>query len=63
MEQLKKMYSVAEIARIYGFKDEAVRDMCHARGEKFAYQLNGGKWYIDLKKFKAYLERKRREKG
>lgn len=60
-EVLKKYYSVTEIAKIFGFTPKIVREMCHARGQQFAFKPTGGRFYIDYKLFKAYLERKRRQ--
>lgn len=57
--QLEYM-SVSAIAEKFGFKAEIVRNMCHARGQRFAYRLvPNGKFWIDPIRFKDYIERKR----
>lgn len=62
VESLTKYLSVSEIAERYGFTEKAVRELCHARGQRFAFKLKEkGRYYIDHKKFRAHLERKRRE--
>ena len=51
--------SAKETAERFGMKLKEVRNVCHARGQKFAYQLvPGGKFYIDPDKFQAFMERK-----
>ena len=51
--------SVTVIAKKYGFKPEVVRNMCHARSQRFALRLvPNGKFYIDPVKFQAYIERR-----
>lgn len=56
---INQYQSVTAIARIYGFKAEVVRNMCHARGQRFAFRLvPNGKFYIDPVKFQAYIERR-----
>lgn len=51
--------SAKETAERFGMKLKEVRNLCHARGQKFAYQLvPGGKFYIDPDKFQAFMERK-----
>lgn len=50
--------SARETAKQFGMHLDKVRNLCHARGQKFAYQLvPNGKFYIDPVKFKAYIER------
>lgn len=62
VENLKQFYSVAQIAKFYGFTPKTVRELCHSRGQTFAFKLKpSGRFYINAKKFKAYIERKRRE--
>lgn len=54
-----KHKSVTEIAEEYGFDKRDVRNMCHSKGNKFAYRLYpNGKFYIIPEKFKDYIERK-----
>lgn len=61
-ETLKKYYSVSEVAKIYGFTTATVREMCWARGSKFAFRKTPrGKFYIDIRRFREYIDRKRRE--
>lgn len=60
-ESITRYKSVSEIAEMYGMSKDTVRDMCHARGARFAIKPNGGKIYIDHRRFREYLERKRRE--
>ena len=61
-ESIAKYKSVSEIAELYGMTAKTVREMCNARGARFAFKLkDGGRYYIDARKFREYLERKRRE--
>ena len=54
-----KFYKASEIAEIYGMKAEIVRNLCHARGQKFATRLvPNGRFYIDREKFDDFLRRK-----
>lgn len=62
VEHLKKFYSVSEISKMYGFTQKAVRELCHSRGSNFAFKIKeNGRFYIDAKKFKEHIERKRRK--
>ena len=62
MEDITTKYkSVSEISKLYGISRDMVREMCHARGQKFAFKPNGGKFLIDHRRFREYLDRKRRE--
>lgn len=62
MESLQKYYSVRQIAELYGFTTKTVREMCNSRGQQFAFKIkDGGRFYIDHKRFRQYIERKRRE--
>ena len=62
MESLQKYYSVRQIAELYGFTPKTVREMCNSRGQQFAFKIkDGGRFYIDHKRFRQYIERKRRE--
>lgn len=58
---MEKLLSCKEISEKFGLKVEIVRNMCHARGQRFAYRLNGpkSKFHIDPVRFQDYLERKR----
>lgn len=52
--------SAKEIAKDFGMKLDVVRNLCHARGQRFAYQLvPNGKFYIDPVKFQEFIERRR----
>ena len=56
-----KFYSTKEIAEMFGFKVETVRNLCSARAQRFARRLvPGGRYYIELTAFEEYLERLRR---
>lgn len=51
--------SVTAISKAFGIKAETVRNMCHARSQRFAFRLvPNGKFYIDPVKFQAYIERR-----
>ena len=34
-----RFYKATEVAKIYGMTAEAVRNLCHARGQRFAMRL------------------------
>ena len=56
---MSKLYKAAEIAEIYGIPAETVRNLCHARGQRFATRLvPRGRWYIDSVKFEEFWARK-----
>lgn len=62
MESLTKYKSVAEIADYYGMTPKTIRELCNSRGQRFAFKLKDkGRFYIDARKFREYLDRKRRE--
>jgi len=62
VESLTKYLSVSEIAEKYGLTPKTVRELCNARGQRFAFKLKDkGRYYIDHRKFREHLERKRRE--
>lgn len=55
MEQ--KYYKVREVAQIFGLKPAIVRQFCHAKGQRFAFQpVRRGNLYIDIKKFEDFLK-------
>ncbi len=55
MEQ--KYFKVTEVAKIFGLKPAVVRQLCHARGQRFAFQpVKGGNIMIDLKKFELFMK-------
>lgn len=50
---------VKEIAEMYNLPADLVRNLCHARGQRFAMKLvPRGRWYIDSERFGEFLERK-----
>ena len=53
--------SCKEIANRFGMDVRMVRNLCHARGQKFAYQLNKphGKYYIDPDQFEHFIRERR----
>lgn len=56
MEQ--KYYKVSDVARIFGLKPQIVRNYCHAKGQRFAFQPSGkgGCILVDIKKFEDFLK-------
>lgn len=55
MEQ--KYYKVTEVAKIFGMKPALIRQFCHARGQRFAFQLvKRGNILIDVKEFEKFLK-------
>ena len=55
MEQ--KYYKVREVAQIFGLKPAIVRQFCHAKGQRFAFQpVKRGNLMIDIKKFEDFLK-------
>lgn len=52
--------SVTQTAQRYGIPRRTVLEFCNARGQKFAFKPNGGKFLIHRQGFKEYLERKRK---
>lgn len=52
--------SVTQTAQRYGIPRRTVLEFCNARGQKFAFKPNGGKFLIHRQAFKEYLERKRK---
>ena len=56
---MERFYKATEIAKLYGMTAETVRNLCHARGQKFATRLvPNGRLYINREKFEEYLKRK-----
>ena len=50
-----------EIAAKFGLSDDLVRNLCHARGQRFAVRLvPNGRWYIDDEKFEEFWNRKQK---
>lgn len=55
MEQ--KYFKVSKIAQIFDLKPAVVRQFCHAKGQRFAFQpVKGGNILIDIKKFEDFLK-------
>ena len=53
----KQLYKVSDIAKMFSMRPQMVRQFCHAKGQKFAYQpIKNGNFYIDPEKFKRFLE-------
>ena len=51
--------SSREIAEIYGMDVRTVRNLCHARGQKFAKRpVTGGRFYINEELFQNFLDRR-----
>ncbi len=56
---MERYYKATEIANLYGMTAETVRNLCHARGQKFATRLvPNGRFYIDRAKFEEFMRRK-----
>ncbi len=56
---MERFYKATEIAEMYGMTAETVRNLCHARGQKFATRLvPNGRFYINREKFEEHLKRK-----
>ena len=56
---MDKFYKATEIAKLYGMTAETVRNLCHARGQKFATRLvPNGRFYIDRERFEKFLEKR-----
>ena len=55
------LLSATQIAEQYNLDVRLVRNLCHARGQRFAYRLNGpkGKFYIDSIKFQEFIRERR----
>ena len=59
---MDKFYKATEIARLYGMTAETVRNLCHARGQKFATRLvPNGRFYINRERFEDFLKRKQEQ--
>lgn len=55
--QIQKYYKVSKVAQIFDLKPAIVRQFCHARGQRFAFQpVKGGNILIDIKKFEEFLK-------
>ena len=60
-EDLQEYADVKTISAMTGISRTYILEMCHARGAKFAFKPGGGKFLIDVEKFKNYLERRTHE--
>lgn len=58
---MQALKSTKEIAQIFGIPERRVRDLCNARGQKFAVRLTKpkGKFYIDPDLFERFLKERR----
>jgi len=56
----ERFYKVSEISEIFGLPCKVIRDMCYARGQRFAFKPGGakGNWRINKERFEKYLERR-----
>lgn len=61
MRQVTPYRSATEIAEMFNLDVRVVRNLCHARGQRFAYRLNGpkGKFHIDPVKFHEFIKERR----
>lgn len=55
---MTRYISVTDAVGIYGMSRTDILNACNARGQKFAFKPNGGKWRINKEKFENYLEKK-----
>ena len=59
VETQQKYYKITDVSKMYGIPAETVREMCHARNQRFAFRVGSrGNFYIDIKRFDEYLERR-----
>lgn len=53
----RKLYKVKEVAEMFAMSPKKVRERCHARGQRFAFQaVENGNILIDIKKFEEFLK-------
>lgn len=53
----RKYYKVNDIAQIFSLNPRVVRQYCHAKGQRFAFQpVKKGNILIDLKKFEEWFK-------
>ena len=57
----RKYFQVSEVAEAYGMNPYFVRQLCRAKGQRFASKPNGGKIYINIKEFDKWLANNRPE--
>jgi hypothetical protein len=54
----KKYYSVNEAAQIMSIKPKRLREMCHAKGQRFAFQpVKCGNIQIDIKELEKWMKK------
>lgn len=53
---MRKYYKVREVAEMFAMSPKKVREHCHAKGQRFAFQLvENGNILIDLQKYEEFL--------
>lgn len=53
----RKYYKVREVAEMFAMSPKKVREHCHAKGQRFAFQpVENGIILIDLKKYEEFLQ-------
>ena len=53
----KKYYKVREVAEMFSMSPKKVREHCHAKGQRFAFQpVENGNILIDSKKYEEFLK-------
>ena len=58
----RKYYKVKEAAEMFGISPKKIREHCHARGQRFAFQpVENGNILIDIKKYEDFLKRRTTE--
>lgn len=61
-DQGQKLCKVTEAAKLTGLSPDYLREICHARGQRFAYKLKkGGIWYINLPKLLEWMEKRQEQ--
>ena len=54
----QKYFSVKEAAKYFGRKPEFIRQICHAKDQRFAVQpVKGGNLMIDIKKCEEHIKK------
>lgn len=53
----QKYFKVTEVAKIFSMKPARIRELCHARGQRFAFQpVKNGNILIDITEFEKWLK-------
>ena len=53
----RKYYKVREVAEMFSMSPKKVREHCHAKGQRFAFQpVENGNILIDPKKYEEFLK-------